>query len=282
MILPSPARHFEWVETPYGPALECGRLLPLAPHLFSTRSWALGSGPSSVDEEERWLEVAVALGVWPQRLARARQAHGSAAARARMRAGDMPAADILYSDDPALAMAVQTADCLPLLFGDARTGAVAAAHAGWRGLARGVPVSTVRTLEEQFGSHPSDLVVAVGPSIGACCYEVGDEVRHTFLQAGFSQDSLARWFLDAPRHWEENPPSTPVSRPPQSGRWYLDLWETARQQLEAAGVPPSQIFVAELCTASHPRLFSSYRRDGGGAGRLAGAIRCAARRPLPG
>jgi hypothetical protein len=194
----------------------------------------------------------------------------------------MPAADILYSDDPALAIAVQAADCLPLLFADSRTGAVAAAHAGWRGLAQGVPSSAVRTLEEQFGSRPSDLVVAVGPSIGACCYEVGDEVRHGFLEAGFSPGLLSRWFLDAPRQSNENPPSTPVPRPLRPGRRYLDLWEASRQQLEAAGVPPAQICVAGLCTASHPRLFCSYRRDGGGAGRLAGAIRCAPRRRLPG
>jgi len=225
--------------------------------------------------------VALAIGVGPRHLARARQVHGCAAAAASTGADDLPEADILYSDDPALAMAVQTADCLPILFGDSRTGAVAAAHAGWRGLAQGAPVSAVRALEEQFGSRPSDLVVAVGPSIGACCYEVGDEVRHRFLEAGFSPDLLSRWFLDAPRRSDENPPSTTVPRPPRSGRWYLDLWQASRQQIETAGVPPAQISVAELCTASHPRLFSSYRRDGGGAGRLAGAIRCAPRRPLP-
>ncbi len=256
---PQPSGGFEWVQAASGPALVCGALRPLADHLFTTREWALGSRPGARDED--WQPVAASLGVNLEHLARLRQVHGAAAVARRAgeagAADSRPEADIIVSNNASLVLAIQTADCVPLLIADRVSGAVAAAHAGWRGLAAGVPGATVAALGREFSSAPGDLVAAVGPSISPGRYEVGDEVRTQFRAAGFSQAQLARWFL-------------PGARP---GHWQFDGWRAASDQLESAGLAPDAVHVAALCTAAYPDLFCSYRRDGKGAGRIAAAIR---------
>jgi len=207
-------------------------------------------------------------------LARLHQVHGAAVVLATARGRDaLPPADIHLTRNTDLALAVQTADCLPILLADTRTGAVAAAHAGWRGLAARVPEVVVGALARQFGSRPSDLVVAIGPSIGACCYEVGADVRDGMRVAGFSEGELERWFFDAPQPTAINPSLPAVRTERRAHHWFFDGWSAARAQLERAGVPSGQIHVASLCTASHPDLFCSYRRDGRPSGRMAGVIR---------
>ena len=188
------------------------------------------------------------------------------------------AADIIAGDDASVALAIQTADCVPLLIGDLRTGAVAAAHAGWRGTSLGVAAAAVNAMTTELGSRRSDLIAAVGPSIGPCCYQVGVDVRECFAHEGFLDAQLARWFSTHALHLPANPPMarSTARRPP--GALFLDLWSATRDQLEAAGVPRDQIFLAELCTASHGEVFCSYRRDGKDAGRLAAVIRMRAPR----
>jgi YfiH family protein len=146
---------------------------------------------------------------------------------------------------------------VPLLMADRATGAIAAAHAGWRGLAAGVPGAAVAALAHEFGSAPADLIAAVGPSISAERYEVGEEVRASFQSAGFSAAQLERWFRPAER----------------ADHWLFDGWRSVQDQLESAGLPEAQVHTAALCTATYPDLFCSYRRDGKGAGRIAAAIR---------
>ena len=253
---PQPSGGFEWVQAAGGLALVCVHLQPFAHHLFTTREWGLGSRAAAADED--WHPVAASLDILPANLARLHQVHGASVVITRGgQRPDLPRpdADILASDDPALALAIQTADCVPLLIADRRTGAVAAAHAGWRGLAAGVPGVTVAALVREFGSAPADLIAAVGPSISAERYEVGEEVRARFLAAGYPRTQIERWFR------------------PSADRWLFDGWRSAQDQLESAGVPATSIHVSSLCTAAHPDLFCSYRRDGKGAGRLAAAIR---------
>ena len=168
-----------------------------------------------------------------------------------------PTLDILLSDDPSVVLAIQTADCVPLLMADRATGVVAAAHAGWRGLASGVPGVTIAALAKTFGTDPGDLVVAIGPSICAARYEVGEEVRQRFEHAGYGAAQIARWFLPGAR----------------ANHWQFDGWASVRDQLEAAGVPSDAIHGSGLCTAGDPELLCSYRRDGKQAGRIAAAIR---------
>jgi polyphenol oxidase len=254
---------FEWRRTADGRVLVCRPLEPYAAHVFTTRDWALGSHPGSADGD--WLPVAAALGVDAAHLIRMHQVHGADVVVRR--AGDALAsatradADIAVSNDPSLALAIQTADCVPLLIVDRETGAIAAAHAGWRGLAAGVPGVTIAALRREFGSAPEHLIAAIGPSICAARYEVGEEVRDRFAAAGFPAAQIARWFPTGSR----------------AGHWQFDGWQSSRDQLEAAGVSPGNIHVAGVCTATETDLLCSYRRDGKGAGRIAAAIRSASR-----
>jgi YfiH family protein len=260
VALPKPSDGFAWVQAAPGPALVCSALEPYAAHLFTTRRWPLGTADAG-DRTAGWSDVARALGVDDAHLARVRQVHGATAIVRRAgeapppRAQPLPDADIILSDDGALTLAIQTADCVPLLIADRRNGAVAAAHAGWRGLAAGVPGIAVGAMADVFGSRPSDLIAALGPSISASHYEIDAAVREAFSAAAGTRAD--RWFRAGDR----------------AAHWYFDGPAAARDQLDAAGVPADQIFVSGLCTASHADVLCSYRRDGSRAGRIAGAIR---------
>lgn len=258
---------FEWRQTPYGLALVCRPLERHAPHLFTTRQWRLGSATDG-NRDLAWRDVPLALGVGEEQLTRAHQVHGAAVLVRR--AGDaapertvLPAADIIISDDPTRVLAIQTADCVPLLMADSRSGAVAAAHAGWRGLAAGVPRVAVEALARRFGTVPADVVVAIGPSICSSRYEVDAIVRDGFAGGGFSAEQMARWFLEGTR----------------GGHWQFDGWASTRDQLEAAGVRAEHIHLAGLCTADNAEVLCSYRREGKHAGRIAAAINPSPRRP---
>ena len=233
-------------------------------------------------EDERWRDIAAAMDVDASHLVRVRQVHGTMVVVARQPGAEACDADIIVSDNPDLALAVQAADCVPILIADRRTGAVAAAHAGWRGLSVRVPAATVAALGREFGSQRTDLVAAIGPAIGACCYEVGADVRQRFVRTGFTGDQLERWFLERPAPSARNPtvlPGPSRNAGPRADHWYFDAWASAREQLQAVGMSAEHIFVAELCTASHPEWLCSYRRDGSPAGRMAAAIRSPRRRP---
>jgi purine-nucleoside/S-methyl-5'-thioadenosine phosphorylase / adenosine deaminase len=270
--LPQPNDSFRWVQVALRHALVCQALRRFVPHLMTTREWSLGGRSRADDENLGWAEVEDALGAT---LVRVHQVHGADVMVRRRGAAlqaSRPDADIVVSDDPRVAIAIQSADCVPILVADRRTGSVAAAHAGWRGLARGVPRATVEAMTREFSSLPGDLMVAVGPSIGACCYEVGPDVRERFAGAAWSAAMVDRWFFDCAQPTPTNP-SMPGLRAPRPGHSYFDAARSARDQLEAAGVPTGQIFLADLCTASHPGILCSYRRDHAEAGRMVAAIR---------
>jgi hypothetical protein len=268
------------VQATYGRALVCRPLAEIAEHMFTTREWPLGQ--TDRGEDEGWRAVAGALQVDATCLARPHQVHGASAVVAEHAIGRRPAADIIINDRPGLAVAIQTADCVPILFADQRTGAVGAAHAGWRGLAAGVPRAAVAVLAEKFRSRPVDLVAAIGPAIGPCCYEVGEDVRHAFRVSNFDGRWM-RWFHDSPAALPGNLPMSRVLLRPRrhEHRWFFDAATAAREQLIFAGVPEQQIFTTDLCTASHPETFCSFRRDGSPAGRMAAAVRIRVRPPGP-
>ena len=259
---PQPGDGFEWIDTPGGPALVCRALEPFAANLFTTREWTLGSSDElDSNGSAAWTPVANALGAPPSQLARLHQVHGATVvvkrAGVRHDANDLADADIIISDDRELVLAIQTADCVPLLIADAKTGAVVAAHAGWRGLVARVPEVAIKALVQHFGTRPSDLVVAIGPSISAARYEVGEDVRARFEAAGFRSDHLRKWF--------------PAETRP--AHCLFDGWQSGRDQLAAAGVPSQGVHSADLCTSEHSEFLCSYRRDGRKAGRMAAAIR---------
>ena len=248
----------------------CRAIEPHARHFFTTRQHGLAASDSN-----GWAAVADALAIDVSKLVRVKQVHGSAvlvlpSATASSNAVE---ADIIIagSGGGPFGLAVRAADCVPLLLVDPRRRAVAAAHAGWRGLAARVPSVAVAALAHEFGSRPSDLFAAIGPSIGACCYEVGADVRGCFAsELGLKS---ARWFHEDPVQSPSNPPMPGLSDVRRDDHWFFDGWAAAREQLLDAGLPAHQVFTARLCTASHPAILSSYRRDGARAGRIAGVIR---------
>ncbi len=262
---------FIWTTEAWGPALRSSALGDIADHFFTTRQLRLrGDG-----EPEDWRRVAETIGVPPPRLLRLTQVHGrdvfvhrdggaeeggqvipaSDAAAATPDEAGWPAADISMTDDRTVALAIQVADCVPLLLADALTGAVAVVHAGWRGTAAGAAIAAVEALVREFGARADRLVVALGPGIGPCCYTVGDELIDAFRAGGFAQ-RVDRWFIRD-----------------EAGGLKLDVWAANCDQLIASGVPAASIHAANLCTASRPDLFASYRRDGPETGRIAAVIR---------
>jgi YfiH family protein len=258
MPLPKPSGEFEWVQEPWGSALRCRPLADVARHCFTTRDLHLEG--VRADDAAGWAALAHAIGVEVGLLARMRQVHGADVFEARCETGvptpfsetfsEWPEADIAVADDPSVALSVRAADCVPILLADRRTGAAAAVHAGWKGTAAGAAMVAVQSLTSRYGAKPEDVIAAVGPCIGPCCYEVGPE-----LAVHFSAHADApTWFSD-------------------DAKPRLDLWRATRDQLARAGVPPAQIHVCALCTFDHPSLFHSYRRDGASAGRLVAAIR---------
>jgi YfiH family protein len=272
MALPRPKGAFRWTELPAGPALVSDALGSVA-HLFTTRPWTLGSSANGNDPVG-WRQVASAIGVPAGDLVRVRQVHGASVVVVRRHGDHLPAglggldaanvlaeADILLAQDPAVAIAIQTADCVPILIADKRKGVVAAAHAGWRGLASRVPMVAVDALAREFRSRPEDLIAAVGPAISAARYEVDLPVMSRFEERGFSAEHIGRWFYDG--HPDREHPD----------HWYFDGTQSAHDQLAVAGVPVSQIHLARLCTATHADLLCSYRRDGKASGRMAAVIR---------
>jgi len=255
MTLPEPNPSFSWVEAPWGAVLQCDALTPLASHVFTARGLDL----PHADAGDGWAPLAAHLGVRDLQLWRVRQVHGVTAHTADVQPcdGAWPEGDLLATDRRDVALVVRTADCVPILYADARTGAVAAVHAGWRGTVAGAAARMVALLGQQFASHPEDLVVAVGPSIGPDAYEVGPEVVDAFAAAYPVEAGHGTW-------WR------PRERP---GKYLLDLWTATRDQLTGAGVPSTQVHLAGVCTATHADVFHSYRVSGAAAGRMAAAIR---------
>ncbi|ACV26502.1 peptidoglycan editing factor PgeF [Kangiella koreensis] len=152
-------------------------------------------------------------------------------------------ADAITTQKPAAACAVMTADCLPVLFTNSRGNWVAAAHAGWRGLADGILLNTV----SQYAQAES-LMAWIGPAISQDCFEVGDEVRQAFIDLN---DGNQAQFVQNSR-----------------GRWQADLVGLAKRQLENLGV---DVYLSQLCTFKNEHQFYSYRRDGQ-TGRMASMI----------
>ncbi|MBI2834859.1 MAG: peptidoglycan editing factor PgeF [Acidobacteria bacterium] len=244
---------FAWVQEPWGPALRCVLLARIADHFFTTRA-PLGAGPAGTD---RWEPVAQSIGVAASCLARVRQVHGAhvlIVSRSNVPSLGSASADALVTDDPAVALAVRVADCVAILAADARTGVVAAAHAGWRGTAAGVGLAAIEAMT-RLGARPDEVVAAIGPSIGPCCYEVGDEVAAAFQHEAARLGGVGGWFRRS------------------EGKLRLDLWTATTDQLARAGVRRENVHLSGLCTAMNLDLFFSYRAEGSVTGRMAGVIR---------
>ena len=160
----------------------------------------------------------------------------------------VPECDGMVTERPGVALAVKTADCVPILFVDPVRRVIGTAHAGWRGTALGIAGKMAGLFRERFACRTEDLLVAIGPAIGPCCYQVDAPVREAFA-ARADADLMLR----------------PCAE--QEGRWRLDLSLANRLALTALGIPAGNISTAGHCTACRTDLFFSHRAEQGRTGR---------------
>jgi len=183
--------------------------------------------------------------------------------------------DGLLTATPGLLLAVQTADCLPVILVDPKRRTVGVFHAGWRGTVKRIVEKGVGEMFRCFGSRPRDLKAAIGPGIQSCCYTVGEEVRTKFESQFAYTPSLFREVKEIDPVREKYPLLFLTARAPGHGelpkKIFLDLVEANRQQLLAAGVSKQSIETSPLCTNCHTDLLFSYRAERGKTGRMMGA-----------
>ena len=262
------------------------RKLPWLVHGFSTRpggvstlegQQVLNLGFMEWDTRENVTENRQlwqsALGAESFTLAPLKQIHSDAihlfnAAPAHPCKGDASA-----TNRPGVLLGVQTADCVPILLVDPKKRAVAAIHAGWKGTLARIAEKAVGRMRLELGSKPADLLAAIGPSIGACCYEVGAD----FVTKFSAQFADAGDYFDEPRSGDEPNPlqwlnMAPPGHQPPPRNVHLDLPKANRAQLLAAELRVQNIFSSGLCTACHTDFFFSHRKEAGLTGRLMSVI----------
>jgi polyphenol oxidase len=243
--------------------------------------WTKEDDPQSVAENRRHFIAAIANkatdeapGNPPPTLVGVRQIHSAIVHAIRPEHGALEGklatpegkavleGDGLITAVPGVMLGVGTADCVPVLIADTRKKVVAAFHAGWRGTAARIVEQGVNTMHLEYGSQPQDLIAAVGPSIGPCCYSVGDEVREQFESNFPYANELFRT----------------VSHPETSTeKIHLDLWKANQRQLLDAGLNETQITVVGDCTSctrdAHSSMrYFSHRAEHGNAGRMLNVI----------
>jgi YfiH family protein len=269
------AAGFYWRERAGVRALSCRPLDDAGfANLFSTRAGGVSPFPeddlnlAGFDEdtaeniyENRRRFTALLEGDWS--LAACWQVHGANVRTVRDVletgagvAGEDERCDALTTNVPRVLLGVKTADCVPIVLGDVRTGACAAVHAGWRGTSAGIVGRALERMNEEYRTRAADVVAAIGPAALACCYEVGSEVVEIFT-ARFASDAAA------------------LFTPTREGHALVDLHEANRRQLTGAGVAAANVHAAPLCTMCRTDLFFSYRREKftrGRTGRLLGVI----------
>ena len=218
----------------------------LGPFAGLNVSYRVGDDPKVVSQNV--CDVKLAAGIHDGRIVTVKQMHGEDLVEVKDKnlkeAGE---ADGMVTSEKDIYLAVLTADCVPLLFVAPKQRVVAAVHAGWRGTMAGIAEKTARLLKTRYGVEPSELEVALGPSIGICCYEVKDDVAGPLMK---------RW-------GKLTTPSIAV----RDGKSFINLRRLNRDILRAAGVPGNQLFQVGPCTSCTPVDFFSYRRERSETGR---------------
>ena len=159
--------------------------------------------------------------------------------------------DCVLTDIRNLCIGVSTADCIPILLYDNEHHAIAAVHAGWRGTQQRIVEKTIAEMDRQLGVSATNLVAAIGPSIGVDAFEVGPEVYESFQSAGFGMESISKKI---------------------SGKWHIDLWQANMQSLERVGVAKENIQLSGICTYTHSDDFFSARKLTIHSGRILSGI----------
>ena len=236
-----------------GPPILVSSLLAGFPHGFTTREGGVSRGAfasldlsSTVGDDpaavaENWARLRAATGL---SFARVRQVHGCRVVEAAAGAEPVEEADAVATAVRGVAACVSVADCVPVLLADPRSGAVAAVHAGWRGTLDDAAGAGVRVLVERHGARPGDLLAAIGPSIGPCCFEVDRGLAQRFREALGATCAV-----------------------PHAADSRVDLWRANELLLRAAGLARRRVEVLGRCTACEESTFFSHRRDSGRTGR---------------
>ncbi|MBN1990354.1 MAG: peptidoglycan editing factor PgeF [Bacteroidales bacterium] len=207
--------------------------------------------------------LAQGLGVELNQMVFANQVHGSevalitaeqAGSGARALQSAIPNTDAMVTSTPGVMLVTLAADCVPILFFDPVKRAIGVAHAGWKGTVAKIPAQTIRAMQEHFGSVPSDILVSIGPSIGACCYEVGYDVVVAADKAFGAGNPFVLMDMEH---------SKPV----------FDLWKANLQSLTDVGVTLSNVEIASICTKCHADFFFS-ARNGHNGRFVAGIMLC--------
>jgi YfiH family protein len=180
--------------------------------------------------------------------------------------------DGLITGTAGLLLAIQTADCLPIILVDSKRRAVGVFHAGWRGTVKRIVEKGVGEMQRWFGTRPEDIKAAIGPGIGGCCYEVGEEVRTKFESQFSYAAKLFREVKDSDPVREKYPLLFLTARAPGHGelppKIFLDLAEANRRQLLSVGVPANSIEASPMCSSCRTDLLFSYRAEKAKTGRM--------------
>jgi YfiH family protein len=224
-----------------------------SPQPFDSLNFSVTQGDTQDNVQRNFGTLAASLDLDPNRIVRCRQVHSDRVIVVEDVPSVQPEADAVLTPVPGLFAAVKTADCLPLLIVDPVKRVAGAVHAGWRGTVLRIVTKVLDELGRRFRSNAEDLIVALGPAIGSCCYEVDDAVLTPFRKA-----------IPEPNRFI----SVHASRNSGSGQTpHLDLTAVHQWELLAAGVDPENIYLSGLCTCCNKELFYSHRRDGFRSGR---------------
>lgn len=237
---------------------------------------ASDSRENVTENRRRFLE---ALGGSSLNLLTLRQIHSSLVRRVGRDDGARPDSwkgDGCMTDEPGILLAIQTADCIPVLVADVKKKAVAAFHAGWRGTLKRIVENGVGRMRAEFRSRPEDLVAAIGPGIGLCCYAVGEEVRSEFGSQFSYASELFREVSDSDPIRDKYPLLFLTARAPGHSNLgpslHLDLMEANRRQLLDAGVRADAVTLVGDCTRCQVNRYFSYRAEQGFTGRMLSVI----------
>lgn len=210
-----------------------------------------------VENRERFCQ---AIGVALTNVVTAQQVHGDkisvvtaseAGCGAKEYSSALAGVDAIVTNQPDLPLMLFFADCVPVIIYDPSKHVVAVSHAGWKGTVAKIAAKTISAMAAQYNVDPGDCLVAIGPSVGPCCYEV-DQVVLNKLKESFA-------------YWEQ-------FVTPKNSKWMLDLWEANVTQLTEVGVKRQNIFVSGICTSCNTELFYSHRAEKGCTGRLGALI----------
>ena len=227
---------------------------------YSTLNLGLNKDDPRENVMENFRRISKALGISHENMVLSNQVHDSRIyvadekdrGKGITRASDISGIDGLVTDEPGIALVTFYADCVPVFFLDPVGKVIAVSHSGWRGTVKQIARETLKVMQEKFECRPEDVIAAIGPSIGQCCFETGQEVYDEFI------DKL--------------PWSREYCEMSVAGKWHVNLQGIIKKTLTDAGLKEDNICISDICTKCNKDIFFSHRGDNGKTGSLAAII----------